>query len=192
MTYLYNLVNTDKVVFTNGAQLGTAQTWDAVYRGYDPVKEFLKGKTAFLLHESWVLNQQIKAGAQDTNMEYGMVPYPIGPDAKDYTSDSRNNRLFTLIRTNKDYEKSAVIFNALARPLGDEKGLDYWDDIQADYFQTNDKEPGHVQIMPGKGHLRSRHGGKRIGERLQRGAGGEYLCAYHVRQGGADRYERHL
>lgn len=140
MTYLYNLVNTDKVVFTNGAQLGTAQTWDAVYRGYDPVKEFLKGKTAFLLHESWVLNQQIKAGAQDTNMEYGMVPYPIGPDAKDYTSDSRNNRLFTLIRTNKDYEKSAVIFNALARPLGDEKGLDYWDDIQADYFQTNDKK----------------------------------------------------
>lgn len=140
MTYLYNLVNTDKVVFTNGAQLGTAQTWDAVYRGYDPVKEFLKGKTAFLLHESWVLNQQIKAGAQDTNMEYGMVPYPIGPDAKDYTSDSRNNRLFTLIRTNKDYEKSAVIFNALARPLGDEKGLDYWDDIQADYFQTNDQK----------------------------------------------------
>lgn len=104
-----------------GRSWARAQTWDAVYRGYDPVKEFLKGKTAFLLHESWVLNQQIKAGAQDTNMEYGMVPYPIGPDAKDYTSDSRNNRLFTLIRTNKDYEKSAVIFNALARPLGDEK-----------------------------------------------------------------------
>ena len=136
MQYLYDLVNTNKCVYTANASLGTESAWDVVYRGFDPINEFLKGNYAFMLHESWTLNQQIKSGAQKTNMEYGMVPYPKGPNATQYCSSASNARLFCRTASNKDYQKSAIIFNALARPLDDI--VDYYDDIQADYFQSGD------------------------------------------------------
>lgn len=138
MQYLYDLVNTNKCVYVGGATLGTDSAWDVVYRGFDPVTEFLKGNYAFMLHESWTLNQKVKSGAQKTNMEYGMVPYPKGPNATQYYSSASNARLFCRISSNKDYQKSAIIFNALARPLDDI--VDYYDDIQADYFQNNDSK----------------------------------------------------
>lgn len=139
MQYFYDLVNTDKSVFVDGATLGTSAAWDKVYN-LDPINQFLKGNCAFMLYESWVLNQRIKAGAQSANMEYGMIPYPMGPAADNYMTNDCNNRLFTLTASNKDYEKSAKIFNALAYPLDGEDGLDYWEDIQADYFQSGDKD----------------------------------------------------
>ncbi len=137
MQYLYDLVNTQKCVYVAGAALGTDAAWDTVYRSFDPVKKFLEGKYAFMLHESWTLNQQIKAGAQKAGIEYGMVPYPKGPNADKYYGSAMNARLFCRISSNKDYEKSAIIFNALARPADDI--IDYDDDVQADYFQSNDK-----------------------------------------------------
>lgn len=138
MQYLYDLVNTNKCVYIGNATLGTDSAWDVVYRGFDPVTEFLKGNYAFMLHESWTLNQKVKSSAQKTNMEYGMIPYPKGPNATQYYSSASNARLFCRISSNKDYQKSAVIFNALARPLDDI--VDYYDDIQADYFQSNDSK----------------------------------------------------
>lgn len=138
MQYLYDLVNTNKCVYIGNATLGTDSAWDAVYRAFDPVTEFLKGNYAFMLHESWTINQKIKSGAQKTNMEYGMIPYPKGPNATQYYSSASNARLFCRTSSNKDYQKSAIIFNALARPLDDI--VDYYDDVQADYFQSNDSK----------------------------------------------------
>ncbi|MHB1452608.1 MAG: ABC transporter substrate-binding protein [Saccharofermentanales bacterium] len=130
------LINQDRVMYTNN-HFTAADPWNTVYT-IDPIKKFLSGKVAFLLHESWVLNQQIKKNAG--TMEYGMIPYPKGPDASGYASAAQNARLFSLTSTNKDYNKAAIIFNALARPVGGAAGLDFWDDIQADYFQKNDTE----------------------------------------------------
>ena len=137
LEFFNDLVNTDKVVYTKDAALGTDKAWNTV-TNIDYTKEFLNGKAAFLLWESWVLNQQVKKGAG--RMEYGMLPYPKGPNASGYVSTADNARLFCLTSTNKEADKTATIFKALARPLGDEDGLDYWDDIQADYFQSSDKQ----------------------------------------------------
>ena len=133
LNYYNKLVNTNKVMYTNNA-LTSGSPWDVV-NAIDTVSYFLDGNCAFLLHESWVLNQQIKKRA---TFDYGMIPYPIGPDASDYSCYSANARLMCLTSTNKDAEKTAIIFNALARPVDD--NLDWTADVQADYFQSNDTQ----------------------------------------------------
>lgn len=136
LNYYYDLVNKDKVVYTANAALGKQDSYNKVNE-LKWIREFLNGKAAFMLYESWVINQQVKPGAG--NMEYGMLPYPMGPDAKNYITSADNSRLLCLTSTNKEKEKTATIFNALAYPVDGEDGLDYWYDIQADYFQNNDK-----------------------------------------------------
>lgn len=132
LNFYDKLVNTRKVMYTNNAET-TANPWDTI-NAVDTISHFLKGNTAFLLHESWVLNQQVKPRA---NFDYGMLPYPKGPNASGYVSDSMNARVMCLTATNKSADKTAIIFNALARPVDDQ--LDWTADVQADYFQKNDK-----------------------------------------------------
>jgi hypothetical protein len=67
-----------------------------------------------------------------------MLPIPMGPAADDYVSPAPYGRVFVMTATNKDVRSSAIIFNAIARPLDGADGIDYWDDVQAEYFQTND------------------------------------------------------
>ncbi len=133
LNFYNDLVNTSKVMYTNNAET-TANPWDTV-NAIDSITHFLKGNTAFLLHESWVLNQQVKPRA---NFDYGMLPYPKGPNASGYVSNSMNARVMCLTSTNKSADKTAIIFNALARPVDDQ--LDWTADVQADYFQKNDSK----------------------------------------------------
>lgn len=133
LNFYNDLVNTQKVMYTNNAET-TASPWDTV-NAIDSISHFLKGNTAFLLYESWVLNQQIKPRA---NFDYGMLPYPKGPNASGYVSNSMNARVMCLTATNKNADKTAIIFNALARPIDDQ--LDWSADVQADYFQKNDTQ----------------------------------------------------
>ena len=132
LNYYNKWVNTQKVMYTNDA-FTSGSPWDTV-NAVDTISYFLEGKCAFLLHESWVLNQQIKKRA---TFDYGMVPYPKGPQATDYSCYSANARLMCLTSTNKNADKTAIIFNALARPVDD--NLDWTADVQADYFQNKDK-----------------------------------------------------
>jgi len=131
LNYYDKWVNTQKIMYTNNHET-SATPWDTV-SAINNIDYFLKGNCGFLLYESWVLNQQIKPRA---TFDYGMVPYPKGPDATTYTSNSMNARLMCLTTTNKNADKTAIIFNALARPVDDQ--LDWADDVQADYFQSND------------------------------------------------------
>lgn len=131
LNYYDKWVNTQKIMYTNNHETSSTP-WDTVCN-IDPINYFLKGNCGFLLHESWVLNQQVKPRA---TFDYGMVPYPKGPDATTYTSNSMNARVMCLTTTNKNADKTAIIFNALARPVDDQ--LDWADDVQADYFQSND------------------------------------------------------
>lgn len=131
LNYYDKWVNTQKIMYTNNHELSSSP-WDTV-SAVNSIEYFLKGNCGFLMYESWVLNQQIKPRA---TFDYGMVPYPKGPDATTYTSNSMNARLMCLTATNKNADKTAIIFNALARPVDDQ--LDWADDVQADYFQSND------------------------------------------------------
>lgn len=135
LNFFNQLVNDDKV-FMNTAGMSSKSTYNTSVPDY--IKQFIDGKIAFLLEDSWALNQQIKPRVK--NFEYGMISVPMGPSASEYVSCSTHARMFVVPVTNKDKEFTSLIFNELAKsPEGYEDEW-YWDDIQADYFQSNDKK----------------------------------------------------
>lgn len=135
-TYLNDLVNVQKV-YDIPAELKTQSLYGKLsFTYWDDA--FLKGKTAFLIQESYVVNQDIKPAA---DFNYGILPVPIGPDNKtgNYISSAGNARIFAMTSTNannKDYEKSIAIFNALSTPSKGYEGNDWWEfDVKSEYFQ---------------------------------------------------------
>lgn len=136
MNFFNKLVNSDKVFMTNTG-MNSKDTYQSSLPDY--TAEFINGKIAFYFAESWVLNQQIKPRVK--NFDYGMVPIPLGQGASDYVSPAEHARVFCITSTNKDLVKSVFIFNALAQPLKGYEGDNWWlDDVQNDYFQSNDKD----------------------------------------------------
>ena len=135
LNFFNQLVNDDKV-FMKTAGMSSKSTYHASVPDY--IKQFIDGKIAFLLEDSWALNQQIKPRVK--NFEYGMISVPMGPSAKEYVSCSTHARMYVVPVTNKDKEFTSLIFNELAESPEGYEGEWYWDDIQADYFQNNDKK----------------------------------------------------
>lgn len=135
LNFFNQLVNDDKV-FMKTAGMSSKSTYNSSMPDY--IKQFIDGKIAFFIEDSWALNQQIKPRVK--NFEYGMVSVPMGPSASEYVSCSTHARMFAVPVTNKDKEFTSIIFNALAESPSGYTGEWYWDDIQADYFQNNDKK----------------------------------------------------
>ncbi len=135
LNFADTLVNTDKSFKIHEYMLSeeTINNGD----GVDDVEAFLNGEVAFLIGQSWLGNQRLKAGA--TKIHYGMLPLPKGPDATDYVSPSESCRVFTITSKNTDLDKTIPIFNALARPMEGYEGEDWWlEEVQKDYFQDDD------------------------------------------------------
>lgn len=130
------LVNTDKS-FMIADGMRSISTYAASVPDY--TNAFLKGKVAFLIEDSWVVNQKVKLGVK--NFDWGVVPLPMGPNASGYVSPAENANLYCITSTNKDLAKTVKIFNALAEPAKGYEDDDWWlDEIQEDYFQSNDKD----------------------------------------------------
>lgn len=130
-------INEDKFVaniYTDKADLGVTTT--------EYAKHFAKGECAFLFCESWLVNQNIKQNAG--NLDYGMVPLPLGPDAEDYVSTAFNGRVFAIPSTNtENLDKTVIVLNALGKAMaGDEEdGEEWWEyDVEMDYFQKGDTD----------------------------------------------------
>lgn len=140
LNFVNDLVNTSKVYYTVD-QMWSQNTWNDNKTNYTK-DVFLAGKAAFLFGESYVGNQVIKPNAK--NLDYGMLPIPIGPNGSGYVSPSTNARSLCLTSTNAksaDIGKTVTVLNALARPMKGYEGESWWlDDVQADYFQNNDKK----------------------------------------------------
>lgn len=138
LNFVDTLVNQDKS-FKLDDYMKSETTWNNPTASEDIFATFTEGKAAFLVHESWVGNQQIKPNSD--KIHYGMLPLPKGPDAKDYVSPADQSRVFTITSTNKDVDKTVTIFNALARPMEGYEGEDWWlDEIQREYFQDDDTD----------------------------------------------------
>ena len=129
------LVNKDKCVWVANELKNAASYTNVSESNY--YKMFNSGKAAFLLWESWVLNQQTKLNA---NFEYGILPLPLGGSQKNYISPAENSRVLCLTSTNKDLDKVSIIMNALADNFGEYKGDDWYEDIEADYFKNDKKD----------------------------------------------------
>jgi len=129
------LVNTDKV-FRIYDNMTSEETWTNMPSSDTIFNEFRNGTIAFLSARMWIGNQQLKPYMENS---YGMVVYPKGPKANDYILDAQTLGGFALTTTNKDYKKSAIIFNALAHPVEgyeDEEVMN--ETIASDFFQDGD------------------------------------------------------
>lgn len=103
-------------------------------------KHFVKGECAFLFCESWLVNQYVKKIAGD--LDYGMLPLPMGPDEQEYISTSMNGRVFAIPTTNtENLDKTVIILNALGKAVAGEEadGESWWEyEVEVDYFQKGD------------------------------------------------------
>ena len=136
LNFFFDLAQTYKVYNTK-PNADTAST----------AKAFVDGKYAFLHCESWVLTQQIKDIAGDT--QYGMVPVPMGPKGDKYTSNCDHMRYFCITKANKDLDKTVPVFNAFGRYIYNYGGEDEWwrEDIEMDYFQEGDKDSVEMYLL---------------------------------------------
>lgn len=135
MSFYNKLVNQDKVTLFPSSDMSSSTYQNSSDTDY--YTPFDNGKAAFLIWESWVLNQYTKASA---NFDYGILPLPLGGSMKNYVSPAQNARVLCLTSTNKtDLSKTVTILNALAQPMnGYQNDSAYWNDVQSDYFQKND------------------------------------------------------
>lgn len=139
LTFATELANTYNVAYIPEAWRSKETFLAGGYSQQDWVNEFVNGKAAFYMCESWVLNQLIKPAADD--IEYGFVPMPKGPGADDYSCDGHYMLGFAVTVNNTDLDKAVTIINALAqRPEGFED--DSWIDaaIETEFFQDGDKD----------------------------------------------------
>lgn len=140
MNCVYDMINADKtVVWSSGNSENVTDT--------EAISRFVSGRYGFYLCETWTINQLLKPVAGD--LDYGILPLPMGPDATDYVSPSENAREFCITSTNKDVDKTVTILNALAR-YTEEYGEDenWWHyDVEMDYFQEGDQKSVDIYTM---------------------------------------------
>lgn len=139
LTFAADLANTYNVAYIPDAWRtketflagGTSQS--------DYVQQFVNGKAAFYMCETWVMNQLIKPAAD--GIEYGFIPMPKGPDADSYSCDGHYMLGFGVTVNNKDLEKAVVIMNALAERAAGYEGDDWIDAaIEVQFFQDGDTD----------------------------------------------------
>lgn len=143
LNYLSKWINEDKTVANvYGADARLGITTQA-YANY-----FVNGECAFMFCESWLITQQIKPIAN--NVDYGILPLPMGPNATDYVSNANNALVFAIPSTNtKDVDKTVIVMNALAKEVaGAENDSDaqaaYDYDIMMDYFGKEDADAAEM------------------------------------------------
>ena len=71
---------------------------------------FMDRKTLFHLSDYWVVSEVFAMGMPD---DYGILPYPKGPDAEDYVGIATNARNYCFIKGDPDIEDAAAILVAL-------------------------------------------------------------------------------
>lgn len=141
LNFAYDLINVDKSV-------GCSQNGSIGHKTEEELMaDFVKGFSGFVLCETWMINKNLKPQAGD--MDYGILPLPMGPDATQYVSPSENARNFCITTTNKDVDKTVIILNALARYIENyDEDADWWTyDVKMDYFAEDDDKSVEIYKM---------------------------------------------
>lgn len=142
MNFVDKLINTDKVY--DAEKYRNPSTFDT-RDNQQYCDAFANGKLAFLFEETFWVDQYF-----NQSFDYGIVPVPMGPKAKDYMTESGKAKIMALTSTNaksKDAKKSVAILNMLADGCaaggnlnGKYDGEDWWEyDLKQDYFR-NDRD----------------------------------------------------
>lgn len=142
LNFASDLVNKDKVY--DATNYRNSDSFDMSDNG-DYTDQFAAGKLAFLFEETYWVSKYF-----NKSFDYGIVPVPMGPKAKDYATESGKARVLTLTSTNaksKTLEKTAFILTKLAEGCaaggdlnGKYDGESWWQyDLKQEYFR-NDKD----------------------------------------------------
>lgn len=160
LDWMNNIVNNDKVYMTTSAMFEKGKADSAAP---DYIQNFIDGKIAFLMDDSWVFNQRIRPSIakKGNKIEFGLLPVPLGPDAgnKSYSSLSSYARVFVITKTNNEHAFTAKILNALAEYPSGYDANSWQSEIAGDYFQSGDKQSlnmylqllNNMEIDPGVG-----------------------------------------
>ncbi len=142
LNFVSKLINDIKVY--DASNYRNAAKWNKFDNG-DYEKQFSNKQLAFLFDETYWIDQYF-----DQSFDYGILPIPMGPKAKEYMTEAGNARVMCLTSTNaktKDSAKSAAILKLLAQGCanagnlnGKYAGEEWWkEDIKMDYFR-NDRD----------------------------------------------------
>ncbi len=146
LTYATDLANTYNVAYIPEAWRAKDTFLAGGYNQQDFVNEFINGKAAFYMCETWVMNQLIKPAA--SGIEYGFAPMPKGPGAEDYSCDGHYMLGFGVTVNNQDLDKAVVIMNALAERAAGYEGDDWIDPaIEVQFFQDGDTDSVEMYKM---------------------------------------------
>jgi hypothetical protein len=99
MELFYDLFNTLKVVAPD-----PGGSWDS------PLLDFMHNQILFMPYMDWLVYGWITTEMVD---DYAIVPFPKGPDTKDYHSFTADFRVFSMIDNVKEKEKAMYIMNRL-------------------------------------------------------------------------------
>lgn len=133
LQFVHDLKNVDKV-FKNPAEGGDWTT---------PSIEFTKGNIAFHVMEYWAAPVWFSKDMKD---DYGIIPLPKGPNATDYVGHFADGRFFSMTATNKDKDKSAIVFKKLVELTKS----DAWQDLIKTQYLRDDKSMDNILMMMNK------------------------------------------
>jgi multiple sugar transport system substrate-binding protein len=102
------------------------------------VQSFIEGKLGMLVGQIWKIDN-IKDNMQD---EYGIVLFPMGPRAKEYTSELTGHFVKTIPITVKNPKEVAIVENAMTEPYPDE-GPDDW----REYYELRVTDEESIQTV---------------------------------------------
>jgi ABC-type glycerol-3-phosphate transport system substrate-binding protein len=86
------------------------------------VHSFIEGKLGMLVGQFWKINDYMKGNMQD---EYGIVLFPMGPKAKEYTSELTGHNFKTMPVSVKNPKEVAIVEDAMTEPFPDEDPDDW-------------------------------------------------------------------
>ena len=113
------------------------------------IADFNGGKVGFWVSALEMIDA-INANIED---EFGIVPLPKGPSATDYVQSDTQVRAWTMLTTNKDFEKASIVMNAISDPVtgsaeGDEEL--YYEELLANKLNGDEQALEMVKLASEK------------------------------------------
>ena len=131
LQFYYNLIHVDKVVQVHPEDQDNPKLVAKPADYY--IKDFVNGNALFLIGDGWMATQNFS----DMEDEYGLLPIPIGPSGDGYVSDACNADVFVLTSTNKDLDKTMLIWNAFTAPLEGYENDEWYADLAELYDERS-------------------------------------------------------
>jgi hypothetical protein len=143
LNYLHQLIYVDKTLVSSSG--------NDLFAG---LNEWLAGKAGFFIGTADYLysiggeNSKIRE-----DIEWGIVPMPVGPSADDFLLMATDGLGWAMMETNPDFEKAAIIFDAISDPVYDsveEDKIEYFDTLTNSLLQGSEEMAEMYQLCAEK------------------------------------------